>query len=335
MSQVGHLPFYTNDKRVKLFGIAEERPSLQSALGQKFGAEKIFANRQELLNCAEVDAIVLSSPRPATGPLSLEVLQAGKHLLAEKPMAHTAEQAGRLVDAAKAGNLTYMVGYMKLYDPGIRAAKQFFDKAMAENQLGKLISARFYSFSKSYAVPVPLHTRPQESRSQRYPVWPTYPDWLSESFRDQYAWYLNAISHNVNLMQHFVSDLNVAHTSVCNENSVSTMLEADGVPVTLDVGKTSAGRWVEGAELNFEAGRIEITIPSPMSTDMVAQVTVDDPARNWNKQPLESGNGWCFEMQARAFVDVLSGDTSALLSSAESALSDMKLIESIWKNLKD
>lgn len=334
MAQVGHLPFYANNPRVNLWGVVEERPSLQSAIAEKIGAEKIFSNREDVLQSPDVHAIVLSAPRPATGPLSLEILQAGKHLLAEKPMAHTADQAQKLVDASKSNNCTYMVGYMKLYDPGVRAAKQFIDNAIANGNLGELISARFYSFSKSYAVAVPPHTRPQESRTERYPVWPTFPDWLDESHRDTYAWYLNAISHNVNLLQHFLSDVEVKRTMLCGTNAVTTLFDAGGVPVTLDVGKTNAGRWVEGAEFNFENGRVELTIPSPMATNEVAKVSVDDPDAGWSKKELDTGSGWCFAMQAKAFIDVLLGDTDAFLSPGELALSDMVLIENVWKNLK-
>lgn len=334
MAQVGHIPFYLNDPRVVLHGVCDERPSLQKALGVQLGKDRVYSTRNELLSNNDIEAIVLSSPRPATGPLSLEILSSDKHLLAEKPMAHTVEQAQKLVDAANSLNLTYMIGYMKLYDPGVRAAKEYLNSVTQSGSLGRLLSARFFSFAKSYAAPVPPHTRPKESRAERYPVWPTHPDWLDEQFHEIYAWYLNAISHNVNLAQHFISNLEVMKTLVHDEGAVTTLFEADGVPVTLDVGKTSAGRWVEGAEFNFESGRVELTIPSPMAVDQVASVSIYSSELEGGTKELETNTGWCFEMQARAYIDVLCGDVDALLSPATMGLDDIKLIENIWKNVK-
>ena len=331
MSQVGHLPFYANDPRCKIVRIAESRPSIVAALAKQFGADRIVADHRELLRDDAVDAVVMSAPRPATGPLTLEVLQAGKHLMAEKPMAHSAEQAERLVKAAAASDLIYAVGYMKRYDPGILACKAAFDEIVGDGRMGRLLLARFYDYSNAYAVAPPPHVRPTESRTIRFDTWPTCPEWLDEKYRGVFVWFMNAGSHDLNLLRFFFPDsVEVVSARASADSCVTAMFKAEDVTLVLEITKTVAGRWLEGAEFVFERGRIVLTIPSPMSVDKVAEVLIDDLDRGLKAQPVATGTGWCLERQAIGFLDALSGSAKPLTTGVD-GLGDMRLIEQMWK----
>jgi predicted dehydrogenase len=334
MAQVGHLPFYLADQRVEVAAVVEERPSLREALSAKLGADLLLPSREALLARRDIDAVVISSPRPATGPLTLEALSAGKHVLAEKPMAHSVEQARRLVEAAHERKLVYVVGHMKLFDPGVVAAKAALDEIRASGRLGQLLGARVYGFSKSYAVPVPSHIRPCESRSERYPVWPTYPDWLKERYRPTYAWFLNSGSHDVSLLRHLLpGPVSIIGATSPNDGAVNTLLRVSDVPVHLEIAKTEAGHWLEGAEFLFEAGRLVLSIPSPMAATEVARVSIDDLHRGLVGETVKTDVGWCFARQARSFVDTLVAG-SATVASGEAGLGDMELTEAIWRNIQ-
>ena len=334
MAQIGHLPFYLADPRVEVTAIAEERPSLRAALSAKLGPDRLLPGREALLARSDIDAVIISAPRPATGPLTLEALSAGKHVLAEKPMAHSAAQARRLVEAAQQRKLVYAVGYMKLFDPGVVAARAALDEIRASGRFGRLLCARVYAFSKSYAVPVPPHIRPSESRSERYPVWPTHPDWLEERYRPAYAWFLNSASHDVSLLRHLLpGPLSVTGAALPNDGAVSALLQAGDVPVQLEIARTEAGRWLEGAEFLFETGRLALSIPSPMAATEVARVTIDDPHRRLVGEVLKTGAGWSFALQARGFVGALVAG-GATVGSGEAALDDMELTEAIWRKIQ-
>ena len=246
MAQVGHLPFYLGDRRCEVVRVCESRPSLADALKQKLGSERVILDHNDLFRDNEIQAIVISTPRPATGPLTLAALTAGKHVLAEKPMAHSVEQAQRLVVAADSRQLIYAVGFMKRYDPGIQAAKALFDKTIAELRLGRLLLARFYDFSNSYAVTPPPHVRPRESRTERFPTWPTYPSWLPEQYRSTFAWFLNVASHDVNLLQFFFPDgVDVVSAHCGGETSVVSTMRHGDTTIVLEIAKSAVGQWLE------------------------------------------------------------------------------------------
>jgi len=331
ISQVAHLPFYLADPRCRVIAVAESRPSLVEHLsGQGL---RVVADYRELLQDGAIEAVVISAPRPAAGPLTLEALEAGKHVLVEKPMAHTADRAKRLVEAADSRGLTYAVGFMKRYDPGVQAAKAALDETVASGRLGRLLSATVWDHSRDVVVPPPAHKRPEESRTARFEAWPLWPEWLPEGLRERYVWFMNFASHDVNLISWFLpGDLEVLSATSPNADAVTTVMRFRDAPVTLQVSRTSAGRWLEGAEFLFEDGRIAMSIPSPMATDLAAAVTIDDRPAGLVNKPLETGGGWCFERQAHGFVDTLIGDARPATTGAD-GLADLRLIERIWRHI--
>ena len=332
MAQIGHIPFYAHDPRCQVAAICESRPSLVEALRTRWPEIPVVADHRQVLADPKIDAVVISAPRPATGPLTLEALQAKKQVVAEKPMAHTLDQAQRLVDAARSMDRGYHIGFMKRYDGGIQAAKTLVDELRHSGAFGDLLSARFYDYSAEYAVQPPAHTRPQESRSVRFPVWPTAPDWLDAGYHPAYAWFMNAISHDLNLLRFFMgNDLEVESAFCPEASSIVAVLRHDKVAITLEAAKTAAGRWIEGAEFLFEKGRVAVEIPSPMAVDQTSKIAVDSRTGQLpDVPPIISG--WSFERQAQAFVTALTQDQPSL-STGQDSLQDMQLAHHIWQHI--
>lgn len=332
IAQIGHLPFYLRDQRCDVRAIAESRPSLVDALSRQY-AVKLVKDHRALITDPDIQAVVISAPRAATGPLTLEALEAGKHVMAEKPMAHSAEQAERLVRAATQRKLVYAVGFMKRCDPGVQAAKALVDEVVADGRLGRMLLARFYDFSNAYAVAPPPHVRPKESRSERFSVWPLYPEWLPEQHRSVYPWFINVASHDINLLRlFFPQDVEVAGAHCDGVSSVVATLRKGDINIVLEVTKSAVGRWVEGMDFLFEHGQIRVAIPSPMATESVSEVWMDDARRGLVNQRMATGTGWSFARQATSFVDALLGEADPATSGDE-GLADMVLTEQIWRRM--
>jgi predicted dehydrogenase len=223
---------------------------------------------------------------------------------------------------------------MKRYDPGIDAGRRLFTETLETGRLGRLQFARFYDHSKLYAVPPPAHRRPSESRTDRFATWPLAPDWLPSPLHDAYGWYMNAGSHDVNLMRYFFSDrLELVSAAGAGAEAVTATFRAgDDVPVALDVTRSAAGLWIEGADFLFEGGRISLRIPSPMAVDRETEIILDDGASGRIGQVVPTGKGWSFARQAAGFVDALTG-TAVPATTGEEGLADIATIESIWKRI--
>ena len=306
---------------------------MAAALVRDYGVERVVPHHREILADPNVDAVVISAPRPATAPMTEQALSAGKHVLAEKPMALTSEDAARLVDLARQNGLTYAVGFMKRCDPGIQAAREVLDDLLASRRLGELLAARFFDYSKNYAMDPPVHTRPAESRVVRFPTSDLYPSWLPDRLAADWQWFLNAGSHDLNLIHYFFRDsIDVEAAIHPGPDVVSALLRQHAVTITLEVVKSAIGVWREGVEFVFEKGCLTLDIPSPMAVDGVTNVRLEENVDSPSCRILETGLGWSFARQASRFVDSLSGGPPPA-ATGEDALRDMQLNDVIWKRI--
>ena len=82
------------------------------------------ASLDELLRRSDVDAVVIVSPPRFHAEHAIEALEAGKHVLLEKPMALSLADADRIIAAADRAGRRLQIGFMRRYDPAYAAAKR-------------------------------------------------------------------------------------------------------------------------------------------------------------------------------------------------------------------
>ncbi len=87
----------------------------------------VEASFQDVLNNPSIDAVVLATPSMTHFELGKQVLEAGKHLYVEKPLATNLPDAQSLVALASQQNKTLMVGHLLMYHPAINRMKQLID----------------------------------------------------------------------------------------------------------------------------------------------------------------------------------------------------------------
>jgi len=103
------------------------RDKAQTA-ADKWGAKYAFADYHELLALEEVEAVSVCTYNKAHCEPTVDALHAGKHVLVEKPMAVTAAEAYRMVQASQTSGKLLMVGMKWRFMPQIRAARQFIEQ---------------------------------------------------------------------------------------------------------------------------------------------------------------------------------------------------------------
>ncbi len=96
---------------------------------EKLNISKAYGSYDELLDDPEIDAIYNPMPNHLHVPWSIKAIEAGKHVLCEKPIALSAEEARQLADAAKARpDLKVMEAFMYRHHPQWREAKALVDR---------------------------------------------------------------------------------------------------------------------------------------------------------------------------------------------------------------
>jgi predicted dehydrogenase len=96
-------------------------------LAARYPDAQLTADLDDLLTDRNLDAVVIATPVPTHYPLAKRALEAGKHVLVEKPPAMHADEMDELVALAEERDLTLMPGHLLLYHPGVRKLKQLID----------------------------------------------------------------------------------------------------------------------------------------------------------------------------------------------------------------
>jgi predicted dehydrogenase len=280
-----------------------------------------------MLAADAVDAVVVVTRRPATGPVVLDALEAGKHVLSEKPMAHTVAQAQRLVDAARAKRLLYAIGFMKRHDAGVALARQHYDRLKASGELGAVILMRVWSFNGEFNLVRDGFVMTEETRPEGLELWPIAPDWMPSPHHADFAWFLNVFIHDLNILRYFIGHKpRVAAVDLSRRNGRVVIFDCGPYAAVLEMGEQSGTRWNEGVEIVFEKGRLSIAFASPLLKE-AAQVTL---TRGTTPEVLAAEPSWSFRRQAEAFIADIRTGQEPLASGADS-LADMELAEEIWR----
>ena len=117
-----------------LAGIADARADRQALARRRYPTVRVVGEASDLIADATVDAIVIATPTSTHYALALEALQAGKHVLVEKPLAATSDEARRLIDEAARRSLILMVDHTFVYTSAVQAIKEL----VSTDQLGEL-----------------------------------------------------------------------------------------------------------------------------------------------------------------------------------------------------
>ena len=328
IGQVAHIANYRELPDCRAVALAELRPALGRAAAAKFGVPKVYASHRELLMDPEVQAVVVVTRRPATGPEVLEALQAGRHVLSEKPMAHTVEQAQRLVDAAARKGVRYAVGYMKRHDPGTERAKALLDELRASGELGSILLLRAWCYGGEFRCDPADYVMTKEDRPDGLATWPIAPEWLPPALAEDYAWFLNVFVHDLNIVRHLSgTEPTVSSVDLRRRNGRFVGLDFGDYPGVLEMAEIPDQPWQEGVEILFEKGALRLQFRSPLEHNS-ARLTLQR-AGGTREIPPDSA-AWCFRRQAEAFIaDITQGREP--LASGRDAVADLRLAEAIWR----
>ena len=145
-----HMPSLSRLKNVELVAfsdIVEER-MLKAAKEYGSADAKTYADYRKMLEDKTIDVIHVLTPNDSHADIAIAAMEAGKHVMSEKPMAKTAADAKRMVDAAERTGKKLTVGYQSRY----RADSQFLKKAIQEGKLGDIYYAKAHAIRRR-AVP--------------------------------------------------------------------------------------------------------------------------------------------------------------------------------------
>lgn len=116
------------------------------AYAEKFGIEDCYDSLEDLASAENIDVVYIASPNAFHAKYSIQMMNAGKHVLCEKPIASNKKELEKMLEASKKNNVIVMEAMRPVFDPGFRAIQENLKK------LGKIRRAtlQYCQYSSRY-----------------------------------------------------------------------------------------------------------------------------------------------------------------------------------------
>lgn len=127
VAQIVHIPtLIFLSKLFKITAVCDISKKTAEHCGSKFGITKATNNVDEIFNDATIDIVFVLTSNEFHAPYSIRALQAGKHVMVEKPISLSLQTAQKIVEAEKTApnGARVFVGYMRRYAPSLQAFKR-------------------------------------------------------------------------------------------------------------------------------------------------------------------------------------------------------------------
>ena len=123
----GHARRAAESERCELIAIADIVEDGAKAAAEELGAGSWYKDYRDMLSKEKLDAAIISTPNHLHAPMSLDSMDAGLHVLVEKPMCNTMDEANRIVEKAEKTNRKLHVGYNYRWRPEYQKIKELLD----------------------------------------------------------------------------------------------------------------------------------------------------------------------------------------------------------------
>ncbi|MGO4199476.1 Gfo/Idh/MocA family protein [Rhizobium sp. YAF28] len=149
IAQAAHFESCTKAVNADLYAICDVADDLRERMAITHGAERTYSKYDKMLADPNLDAVIIATADAFHVPASLRALEAGKHVLCEKPVGITVEECLQLKAAVEKSGKVFQVGHMKRFDAGLQAAKSFI-----VNEMGEVIGLKAWYCDSTYRYPM-------------------------------------------------------------------------------------------------------------------------------------------------------------------------------------
>lgn len=323
IAQHAHLDSVRKAANAELHAICDVAEDLVSRIAEIHRPARTFLDYGEMLADPELDGVVIAASDQFHVPLALKAVEAGKHVLVEKPLGVTIEECEQLAAAAQRARVCLHVGFMKRYDPGITYAKRFI-----ETELGELIQVKAWYCDSAFRywmtnnlLPVPV-----ESRSARKPATDPKAD------RRRYLMLAHG-SHLVDFARYIGGDIEAIEATLVERSGVfswaSTVHFTAGAVGQLDLTIPVAMDWHEGFTIYGERGGVLAKSYLPWH-QRATEVECFSAERAMAFRPL-SPDAHFYKLQVEGFAAAVLGEASPNAATVDDGIAAMRaMVATAW-----
>lgn len=119
---------FNEAKDADVAAVADLQAARLAPIQKRYPSVRMTTDHREILADPKIEAVAIATPIHTHRPLCEEAFAAGKHVLVEKPLAGTVEDAEAIVSAARAAGRTLMVGHTFVHNPAVGAVRAIIER---------------------------------------------------------------------------------------------------------------------------------------------------------------------------------------------------------------
>ncbi|SDB22182.1 Gfo/Idh/MocA family protein [Bauldia litoralis] len=327
IAQAAHFESCVKAHNAELFAICDVAEDLLGRMAVMHQPRRTFTDYDAMLADPEVEAVIVATSDPFHVEASLKALAAGKHVLCEKPMAMSVEEAERLRDAVAATDLVLHVGHMKRYDGGIEAAKDFVDE-----EIGDIIALKAWYCDSTHRYTMTDAVQPTivTSAGSRKPSGDPKAD------RQRYLMLAHG-SHLVDTARYLVGDIATVHAHYSERSGIRCWFVdvgfANGALGHLDLTVAVRMDWHEGFQLYGENGSVVAKTFNPWYYK-ASEVDIFRERDATSYRPL-AADGHFYRRQVEGFADAVLTGALARGATAEDGVASVRAMVAIAQSVRE
>ena len=270
MGSWGHYPGYAEiPDKAKMVAVCDKEPSALNDLAERSGA-KPYTDYQELLKDPKVDAVDICLPHFLHGRVALAALEAGKHVIVEKPFTMTLSEADQVIAAAKRTGLKLMVAENMRFVNAYEVTKALVEKG----EIGDICYARAYTGGPNGPLdPENWRSKPEEAGGG------TMMDDGVHCF-DMFRWMVGDVKSVFAITNRFNKD----SSKTVEDNAVGTVRFKNGAMGIYAFSTTTMSPWTEQLELYGTEGAIIVDFLSHQPVRVLsAKRAINEVDEQWSQ----------------------------------------------------
>ena len=150
IAQSQHLPNIMRAPHARLKTLCDVRGDVLQEMQEKYNVPHAVEDYKALLADPEIDAVIVATREDMQAVLTIEVLEAGKHVYVEKPLASTAVEAAQVAQAQEKSGKHVAVGFNRRFAPAYRKAKEIVQSDGGAFNIHYRISDEYWRWGKDY-----------------------------------------------------------------------------------------------------------------------------------------------------------------------------------------
>lgn len=327
IAQAGHFESVTKGRNTVLHAICDVAEDLLVRFAVTHGAQKTFTRYEDMLADPDLDAVIIATADAFHVPAARAALEAGKHVLCEKPMAVTVEDAEALRDAVHRSGRLLQVGHMKRFDAGIQSAKSFID-----TEMGQMLAFKgwYCDSTHRYAMTDAVQPLIVRSAAARKPA--------TDPRADLEQYYVLAHgSHLVDLARHLcgaIVEVEARHVERFGAHCwFVDVAFANGALGHLDLTVAVRMDWHEGFQLYGEHGSVLARIFNPWFYRS-SEVDIFREATGTTSRVL-GADGHFYRRQLEGFADAVLNGTPVPGADAEDGVAAVRAMAAIRQSARE